>query len=263
MTADDRAGVDAPAGAPAGTSFTAAFRVRFDEATPDGTVRTSALLRYAQDCAWLHSEALGFGREWYAARGLTWIVRALEVAVTATVGTGATIEAMTAVIGFRRVWARRRTALVDAGTGIAIARVDTDWVMTDTARGLPTRVPDEFPAMFGVPPGPFEPHRVALPPTPPAVATSPVSVRPHHLDPLGHANNAVYIDWLEDTVRRLDNGQLRLARTPRRYRLEYLLPARLDAALEGIAFALPGEAGAGFRLTGPDGELLRGRVDPV
>lgn len=258
--------VDDPAAAgpdPAGPPFTAGFRVRFDEATPDGIVRTSALLRYAQDCAWLHSEALGFGREWYAARGLTWIVRALEVEVTSTVGTGAALEATTAVIGFRRVWARRRTSLVDVATRATVARIDTDWVMTDTDRGLPTRVPDEFPAIFRVPHGRFEPHRVALPPPPPAVATSPISVRPHHLDPLGHANNAVYLDWLEDTVRRLDDGPARLARTPRRYRLEYLLPARLDAALEGAAFALPDEPGAGFRLTGPGGGLLRGRLDPV
>ena len=32
-------------------------------------------LRFAQDLAWIHSESAGFGREWYADRQLTWLVR--------------------------------------------------------------------------------------------------------------------------------------------------------------------------------------------
>ena len=49
----------------------ARYRVRFDEAGPDGHLRTSGLMRYAQDVAWQHSAALGFGRDWYLERGLT------------------------------------------------------------------------------------------------------------------------------------------------------------------------------------------------
>ena len=59
----------------------APYRVRFDEAAPDGLLRTSVLLRYAQDLAWYHSAERGFDRAWYAERGLTWLARAAEVAV--------------------------------------------------------------------------------------------------------------------------------------------------------------------------------------
>jgi len=38
------------------------YRVRFDEAAPDGRIRTSVLLRYAQDLAWYHSAYRGFTR---------------------------------------------------------------------------------------------------------------------------------------------------------------------------------------------------------
>ena len=41
------------------------YRVRFDEAGPDGNLRTSTLLRYAQDLAWYHSAQRGFTRAWY------------------------------------------------------------------------------------------------------------------------------------------------------------------------------------------------------
>ena len=40
----------------------APYRVRFDEAAPDGLIRTSVLLRYAQDLAWFHSARQGFHR---------------------------------------------------------------------------------------------------------------------------------------------------------------------------------------------------------
>jgi len=51
-----------------GARYEAAYRVRFDEAGPDGRLRTSGLLRYTQDLAARHSEALGYDRAWYRAR---------------------------------------------------------------------------------------------------------------------------------------------------------------------------------------------------
>ena len=59
----------------------------------------SALLRYAQDVAWIHSERLGFDRDWYAARGLTWLVRAAEVALVRAIPLGTTIDVSTTVAG--------------------------------------------------------------------------------------------------------------------------------------------------------------------
>ena len=59
-------------------------------------------MRYAQDLAWLHSTELGFGREWYAERGLTWLVRAAELVVNADVPMGTNVVARTEVVGIRR-----------------------------------------------------------------------------------------------------------------------------------------------------------------
>ena len=61
------------------TRLTRTYRVRFDEAGPDGNLPAEGYLRYAQDLAWIHSETAGFGREWYGARGLTWLARAIEL----------------------------------------------------------------------------------------------------------------------------------------------------------------------------------------
>lgn len=244
--------------------ITLPYRVRFDECGPDALVRSSALLRYAQDIAWAHSERMGFDRAWYAERGLAWVVRAAELVILAPVGLGETIDMSTAVTGFRRVWARRRTEgrLAD---GSLVFWGHTDWVMTDTARGLPGRVPVEFPAAFVVPPGSFEPGRVALPPTPPGAVGHDSVVRPQDLDPMGHVNNAVYVDYLEETL-----GQAAgvtapvMVGSPRRIRIEYLVPAAAGARLRSEAWPLAidaGEPGWAWRLTDGHGhELARALV---
>ncbi len=241
---------------------TVAYRVRFDECGPDGIARTSALLRYAQDVAWIHSERMGFDRDWYTERGLAWVVRAAELAVQRPIPLGATLEISTAVTGFRKVWARRRTEARFPDGSLALWG-HTDWVMID-ARGLPGRVPPEFPARFAVPPGTFEPGRVPLPPTPPDAAITHAIVRPQDLDPMGHVNNAAYLDLLEEALFGAGaSGAAAIAATPRAVRLEYLAPAALGVRLAGAAWRddLDGRSGWAWRLSdGHELELARGRV---
>jgi acyl-CoA thioester hydrolase len=234
------------------------YRVRFDEAGPDGRLRTSGLMRFAQDLAWLHSTALGFGREWYAERGLTWLVRAAELDVLAPVPMGTNIHARTEVVGMRRVFARRlgQFGLAD---GTLAARVTTDWVLIDE-RGALTRVPTIFSEMFGVGDAAFSIGRVTLPGTPPSAERRQLTVRPHEIDPMAHANNAVYLDWLEETVA-ASGGAEDVARLPRRYRLEYALAAEAGTALDAAAWTNP--EGWSFRMTRtPTGEdLFRAALD--
>lgn len=211
---------------------TIAYRVRFDECAPSGVVRPSAYLRYAQDLAWIHSERLGYDRAWYAARSLAWVVRAVELAILEPIGTGESLRVTTRVIGFRRVWGRRRTDVHDAA-GRLVAWALTDWVMTD-ARGRPARVPAEFEAGFGARPDSFLPIKVALPEPSPDALDRRFVVRPQELDPMGHVNNAVYVDWVDEATEPL--WAAGLAPAPRRYRLEYLAPVPPAAVLDAAAW---------------------------
>ena len=131
--------------ADSGAGFEAVYRVRFDEAGPDGRLRTSGLLRYTQDLAAQHSEALGYDRAWYAARGLTWLVRAAEVEVLRAIPYGVDLLGTTRVVGFRRVWSRRESTFSLDGEAVAVVRID--WVLLDE-RGAPTRIPPEFETFF-------------------------------------------------------------------------------------------------------------------
>jgi len=236
----------------------APYRVRFDEAAPDGLIRTSVLLRMAQDVAWLHSSSRGFTRDWYRERGLTWLARAAEVTVLGEVRVGDELVGTTQVVGWRRVWARRRTDFMDVA-GATVAWTHVDWVLLD-ARGAPTRVPKEFDGPFWAPDATFPLGRVALgePRGEPDQAT--LTVRPQELDPMDHVNNAVYADWLDERV--IAAGDVAAVRgIPRVVRLEYARAAEAGATV--VAAVWRDETGWSCRITDEGGtDLLRARLGP-
>ena len=236
---------------------TVPYRVRFDEAGPDGLLRTSVLLRYAQDIAWHHSASRGFGRTWYAERGLTWLVKAAEVAMLAPIEVGSEIEGTTQVVGWRRVWARRRTDFRDRD-GRVVAWTRIDWVLLDRD-GAPTRIPTEFDAVFGAPVLSSGLARVGLDPAPSSASRRSFVVRPQELDPMDHVNNAVYADWLDEAV--IGAGDLLAGRAiPRLARLEYAAPAAAGSKV--AAEAWPDVGGWSFRLHDGERDLLRARLEP-
>jgi acyl-ACP thioesterase len=212
---------------------TAPYRVRFDEAGPDGLLRTSVLLRYAQDLAWFHSSSRGFDRAWYAERELTWLVRAAEIDVLRPIRTGSDLVGTTRVVGSRRVWARRRTDFRNADGDVA-ADVRIDWLLLDK-HGRPTRIPAEFEPIFGMTQEPVELARVELPESAVDGRWSSLTVRPQELDPMDHVNNAVYADWVEEQVIAL-GGAPDVRAVPRQVRLEYARAAEAGATVDAVTW---------------------------
>jgi acyl-CoA thioesterase FadM len=237
----------------------APYRVRFDECGPGGLIRTSVLLRYTQDLAGLHSASRGFTRAWYAERGITWLVRAAEVAIVDPIGVGAELVGTTTVVGFRRVWARRRTEFHDAD-GAMVSWVHIDWVLLDD-RGAPTRIPKEFDAVFAAPSATFSLARVDLGDVPLDPARTIITVRPQELDPMDHVNNAVYADWLDEAVL-VAGGATSTRAVPRLVRLEYARAAEPAAKL--VADAWPDGGAWVCRVADSEGsDLLRARLEPL
>jgi acyl-CoA thioester hydrolase len=235
------------------------YRVRFDEAGPNGLLRVSGFLRYAQDIAWMHSEALGFDRAWYRERDLAWLVRAAEVNLAVGIQMGETAAVSTEVVGYRKVWARRR-AEFQVG-GVHAASVLTDWVLVD-GRGRLTRLPDVFAERF---PGTIAVDgllRVVLPAAPPDAERRSFGVRPHELDPMDHVNNAVYLDWFEESILAAAPGDAaRIDALPRVYRLEYAASTEPGSTVDAVTWR-DGAAGWAHRQSAAGTELLRARLDP-
>ena len=232
------------------------YRVRFEEATAGETMRTAIYLAWAADVAWQHSTLLGFGRDWYTERGLFWLVRAVRLEVLKPVPTYGAAFMSTQVAGYRRVAARRHSEAFGP-SGEPTARLEIDWVMTNE-RGVPTRVPEDFHKFVIDRSATFDMLRVGLPPTPPDAAELSFRVRRRDLDPLGHVNNSVYIDYLEEALIAAGQRELVTA-TPRRYEIDFVASAERDDPLVGRTWPL--ESGWGYRLSREDGaEIFRARV---
>jgi len=233
------------------------IRVRFDECGADGWLRSSAALRYAQDVAWAHSEAAGFDRRWYGERGLMWLVRCLRLEMRGRVTSGTVVGVSTEVTGWRRVWARRHSE-IRGRDGALLAIVTTDWVLLGP-HGLPVRIPTEILAAFQARLPDFQPARVDLP-TPTAQAQrGGLVVRRHELDPVGHANHAVYADWVEEAVVAA-GGEAAVTAVPRTTALEFVRSAAAGMAVTSATWRQPDGAWACL-LTEPSGaELLRARL---
>jgi len=231
------------------------YRVRFDEAGPDGNLRASGFLRYAQDLAWVHSESAGFGREWYGARRLTWLARAIELEVLDAVTYGAELGVTTELIGFRRVWARRLSEFKPRAGDGPVGRSITDWVLVN-ASGRPVRPPAEVLDAFGGDPVDFAPMRMPEQPPPVDALRSKSTVRRGELDPLGHLNNAAYLDYLDEHY--LDVARHVALPHRRRYTIKFIYPAAPGATVTGLGWA-DGD-GWCYRLETDGRELFRARL---
>lgn len=233
------------------------FRVRFDECGADGTLRTSNYLRYMQDAASVHSSAAGYTRAWYREHGMFWVVRHLDLHVHASSGIGDVLDVSTEVVGFRRIWARRRSEFRDAD-GRLSADAAIDWVLT-TAAGRPTRVPAEIVRRFPSLETTWDPARLDLPDPPVGARRGSRRAEPHELDPMAHLNNAAYIDHFEALLDGVGSAQLRTA-VPRRMRIEYRAPAMPGTDLAWTVW--PADAGvAGTLANAAGGELARVLVE--
>lgn len=76
---------------------------------------------------------------------------------------------------------------------------------------------------------------------------------------MGHVNNAVYLDWLEEALALAGRDEL-VGCYPRRYRLEYVRAAGPRLELETALW--PDDRGWACLLRDPDGrDLLRGHLE--
>ena len=182
-------------------------------------MRAAAVLRHAQDLAWQHSELLEYGRAWYEERGVGWVVRSVDLLIDHPPYSNEAMTGTTALVGFRHVMARRRTRLFGSA-GRVIADATIDWVMTDHG-GRPVRFPSEFEPFVAEVGATFTPEKIPAEPTGEAAGvTVTVPLRVADFDPLGHVNNAA---WLEIAEEALNTVVPALLSAPRRHiRIEYL-----------------------------------------
>jgi acyl-CoA thioester hydrolase len=128
------------------------FRLKLTAAPDDvdglGHVSNLVYLRWVQDAAQAHSEAVGWDMPAYRKLGAVFVVRRHEIEYLAPAFAGDAIEAATWVDEWNPASSLRRTRLTRASDGAELARAATQWVMVSLTSGRPRRIPDEVRRAF-------------------------------------------------------------------------------------------------------------------
>lgn len=115
-----------------------------------GHVSNVAIVRYVQDVAKAHSEAVGLDLATYQAMGVVFVVRRHRIEYLRSIMGSQAVTAKTWIEGFSGATSDRVMTLDDA-EGQTLVRAETLWVLVSTTSGRPRRVTPDIIAKFSSP----------------------------------------------------------------------------------------------------------------
>lgn len=144
-----------------GTTEAVAFRMPFSVPEADidvlGHASNIAYVRWVQEVAVAHSNAVGLTWEAYQELGAVFVVRRHEIDYLRPVLRGEALELRTWIDSAMAAKCKRATTIVkpnatgDDGGEIVVARAMTSWGFVELPSGRPTRIPDSVRIAFGYP----------------------------------------------------------------------------------------------------------------
>jgi acyl-CoA thioester hydrolase len=117
----------------------------------NGHVNNVEYLRWMQDAALLHSDALGCTQATKAA-GATWVVRTHRIEYFRPAFAGDEVSILTWVANVRRVQSLRKYRVVRLPDKSLLADGETDWVFVDAQSGKLRSIPKDIKALFALVP---------------------------------------------------------------------------------------------------------------
>jgi acyl-CoA thioester hydrolase len=109
-------------------------------------------LRWTQDAAVQHSQAMGLGMAEYVARGAVFVVRRHVVDYLRPAMLGDELDVTTQVSATTPATAERSTTIRRVADGAVLAKAHTVWAYVDLARARPARIPAEVLQKFPIEP---------------------------------------------------------------------------------------------------------------
>ena len=111
-----------------------------------GHVSNLVYLRWVQEVAVAHSDAVGLTFPRYRELGGVFVVRRHEIDYIAQVTVGQTLAAETWVDSWRAASCIRKTELIRDGN--VVCRAATTWALISLGSGRPIRIPDDMRDVF-------------------------------------------------------------------------------------------------------------------
>ena len=172
--------------------------VGFNEADTHHRIRLKHLFNYLQEAASIHSQQVGCGTADLLEQGFAWVLNKAGLTINRLPKLGEEIEIVTWHKGTRGFRSYRDYRIL-CGEEVLVAGASI-WLYIDVQKKKIVKPPADLSARYTFeaedatdldldawrPDKTFEPQRSAT-----------ITTRPSDFDPLGHANNAVYLDYLE------------------------------------------------------------------
>ena len=179
------------------------LKIRSYEGDAWGLLPASGLMRYLEESAVSAARDVGYGREFHEERGSAWVIKRMSLQVLAPVRIHERLEISTWISHFDRVRGGREYRVTNSGTGESVAVGLAEWVYLERKTLRPLAIPRELSVDFDVPGAPLgEYEQPVLPPAGRELEfKSERRAEWHECDSMGHVNNTVYVDWLDDAWR--------------------------------------------------------------
>ncbi|MCF8111268.1 MAG: hypothetical protein K9J85_07235 [Desulfobacteraceae bacterium] len=201
--------------------ITSQRRIGFFEVNENLELRPRALVNFLQDAAILHSKKAGYETPALMEKQRAWILHRIAIVIDRMPVFGDELEIVTWHKGSRKLRSYRDFEIMHNGEKLVSAT--SLWLFIDTVRKKILRPPQDVAESYTVEPGDaidvdidrwrpenrFEPESTLLIPT-----------RASDYDPLGHVNNALYLDYLETLTERVFEAPWRMHRIHIQYSRE-------------------------------------------
>ncbi len=181
--------------------FSRDYLVHYYEADGADRLTLPSLVNYLEDIAILHSTAVGLDLAYYAEHQCGWMLLKWDVEITDLPSFGSTVRVMTRVHAMKGFLADREF-FVYGSDGRELAKARSNWLLVDTVRRRPMRVPKEQYERFGVTEE-SQSSFISIDDAENAEGDGYVATeRARHsdIDTNRHVNNVRYIEWALDSL---------------------------------------------------------------
>lgn len=168
-------------------------RIRYSEVDSNGTLNWLALMDYFQDCSVFHSESLHIGVDYLVANHLAWVLSSWQICLNRMPKLADVVTTQTWAYGMKSFYGMRNFTMNDAD-GERLAYANSIWVLMDTKKGRPTKVPQEMVDLYGLEPQlPMDcsTRKIEVPEE--YEEKEPFVVPPYFIDTNHHMNNSRYV----------------------------------------------------------------------
>lgn len=181
--------------------FEQKYRVRYSDAGVSGYLRPWMFFNLFQDIASVHAYKEGVSALHMAEKGLTWVVRAYSLEINCLPVWNEELSVKTWRFPFKNLY-ELRSYEVTGGSGQVLACARSVWILVKIDSGQPVRLAKNLP--HDLPCGPsidfMIPDLPAPEPGEDFLIKTRFDVHGWDLDYNRHANNAVFIKWLIESL---------------------------------------------------------------